>query len=179
MLKPIKDFDKYLVSEDGKVYSLKSKRYLSINKNKNVEYYQVSLWKNNVGYHKYVHRLVAEAFIPNPDNLLEVNHIDGNRLNNHVSNLEWCSRTGNAQHAVDTGLRTYTNRLDRETFIKCLYEVINGKSYAELTKEVPYKVPFLSTKVKKLARELGLEEQLITSLKQQHVNRLKARAKNK
>ena len=51
-----------------------------------------------------VHRLVALTFIPNPDNLPEINHKDGNKLNNHVDNLEWCTPSQNTQHAVDTGL---------------------------------------------------------------------------
>ena len=51
-----------------------------------------------------VHRLVAEYFLPNPDNLPCINHIDGNKLNNHVSNLEWCTYQYNMQHAVRTGL---------------------------------------------------------------------------
>ena len=57
---------------------------------------------------KAVHRLVAEAFIDNPDNLPVVNHIDGNKLNNHVSNLEWCSYAQNSSHAVRHRLRTYS-----------------------------------------------------------------------
>ena len=52
----------------------------------------------------YVHRLVAKHFVPNPDNLPEVNHIDGNTLNNTANNLEWCTRKYNAQHASANGI---------------------------------------------------------------------------
>lgn len=67
-----------------------------------------------------------EAFIPNPDNLPEVNHIDGNRQNNHVENLEWISSIGNVQHAINTGLKIYTNRLTEEEFLECIECVINN-----------------------------------------------------
>ncbi len=54
-----------------------------------------------------VHRMVAETYIPNPHNLPCVNHIDGNKENNHVSNLEWVSHKENAQHASKMGLNYY------------------------------------------------------------------------
>lgn len=67
-------------------------------------YYCVNLYQNGK-VHKYLaHRLVGLAFIPNPNNYPIINHIDGNPLNNHESNLEWCTQSHNIKHAWDTGL---------------------------------------------------------------------------
>ena len=68
-------------------------------------YQRVMLSINGKHYDRYVHRLVAEAFCENPNNYNEVNHIDGNKDNNHVSNLEWVTPMQNTHHAIRTGLR--------------------------------------------------------------------------
>lgn len=70
---------------------------------KDKSYAQIGLAKNG-GFSKYlIHRLVAKAFIPNPNNLPEVNHKDLNKMNNHSDNLEWSTRLGNARHAKENG----------------------------------------------------------------------------
>ena len=71
-----------------------------------VGYPTVNLDKNYEHKVAYVHRLVAEAFIPNPENKPEVNHKDANRINNNVENLEWVSHLENMQHCERLGLRT-------------------------------------------------------------------------
>jgi len=66
-------------------------------------YEEIHMSKDGKNKHCRIHRLVAEAFIPNPDNLPEVNHIDGVKLNNCVENLEWTSRSANMLHAYSIG----------------------------------------------------------------------------
>lgn len=109
--KPIVKFeDRYEVSSLGRVRSLQDNhgkdrinlKKLSLSWNK--QYLQVQLFHKNKNNHRLVHRLVAEAFIPNPDSKPYINHIDGNKFNNHVSNLEWCTQQENVQHAYNTGL---------------------------------------------------------------------------
>ncbi len=73
-------------------------------------YVTVKLSKDNKGRRPTVHRLVSQAFITNPDNKPEVNHIDGNKSNNHVYNLEWCTRSENMKHCwnIGNGKNQYT-----------------------------------------------------------------------
>ena len=72
--------------------------------NKSNGYIQTCIRFENEKYYRYIHRLVAEAFIPNPDNLPQVNHIDGDKHNNRVENLEWCDGEYNMRHCFDNCL---------------------------------------------------------------------------
>lgn len=94
----------YEVNENGEVRNGKTGYVLKLQPTKD-EYYSVSLRVNNRPRMCRVHRLVAMAFIPNPENKPIVNHKDGNRINNKVENLEWVTYSENTQHAVDTGLK--------------------------------------------------------------------------
>lgn len=67
-------------------------------------YKRVSIQFGSERKHFRVHRLVASAFIPNPNELPQINHIDGNKTNNHVTNLEWCTQSHNRRHALTNGL---------------------------------------------------------------------------
>lgn len=125
--------DWYQISNFGRVRSLdrevvysNKKKYKYVGKIlnptlKKTGYYYVSLSKNNVRPKFDVHRLVAMAFLDNPNNYPCVNHIDGVKTNNNVSNLEWCTFSQNSIHADNAGLYTRT------------YGEINGMS--KLTKD--------------------------------------------
>lgn len=110
--KAVINFPNYTVRTDGKVFN-KNEHELKQTVNRD-GYSMVKLC--NKGYEKncLVHRLVAEAFIPNPDNKRTVNHIDGNKTNNDISNLEWCTHSENEKHAYANSLRrsylTYSDR---------------------------------------------------------------------
>lgn len=103
--KQIKGFEGlYEISDTGEVKNTK--------RNKIVKpritiwgYSQYGLMKKHKRYWRTAHRLVAQAFIPKPKNKREVNHIDGNKLNNNVKNLEWTTRRENIKHAIRMGLQ--------------------------------------------------------------------------
>mgnify|MGYP004653004915 FL=1 len=95
----------YECDENGSVRNRTTKRILKGRK-KSIGYIEYELYINNVGVFLLGHRIVAQTFLPNPNNYPIVNHIDGNKENNHVSNLEWCDAKHNNQHAWDTGLNT-------------------------------------------------------------------------
>jgi len=102
--KAVKDFeDRYWISSHGNVLSVKRKRTLK--PRIRLGYAKVILNKKGKRTDIQVHRLVAQAFIPNLEGKPEVNHLDGNKINNRVANLEWCTRSENLKHAFRIGLR--------------------------------------------------------------------------
>ena len=98
----------YAITSCGKVYSYKSKRFLNPYLNTN-GYYYVSLMKDNIKRQFRIHRLVAEAFIPNPNNLETVDHIDNCKEHNYVGNLQWLTREDNTSKAISKSIRCLQN----------------------------------------------------------------------
>lgn len=92
--------------KDGRVLKRKKK----IATNNGIGYLQVKIEVDRQSKRYYVHRLVAETFIPNPNNYPDVNHIDGDKSNNDISNLEWCSRKDNIKHAINNNLINRDNQ---------------------------------------------------------------------
>lgn len=107
MWKDIKDYEGlYEISDEGEVRNYVTKKLLTGDIN-NFGYYRVKLYKNNKQKTFFRHRLVAQAFIPNPNNFSEVNHIDGNKSHNYKENLEWSSRTHNEREAHRLKIKQY------------------------------------------------------------------------
>lgn len=101
--KMLKENNDYLINRMGQIKNKKNV-ILKPGKTKN-GYFTVSLTNNKKQRTYYVHRLVANNYIKNSNNYKEVNHIDGNKNNNRVENLEWCDRSINLTHAYKIGLK--------------------------------------------------------------------------
>ena len=165
MIKEIPNYPNYFADTDGNIYSNKTGNLKKITPwlDGKGNYLLVGLWKNNKRYRLLVHRLVAITFIPNPNGLPEVNHIDKNKINCSVSNLEWCDRISNLIDSYSTMSPTrnfiecelYVNEKLVEKFsnIKsaCLYASENyGVSYSSLYRNLKSK----NIKIKKLINNM-------------------------
>jgi hypothetical protein len=132
-MKELKEFPGYFVTEDGRVFSgWKSNGKVYYNDLKQLKprenkcgYSYVILCKNRNRFTKKVHRLVAETYIENPDNLPQVNHIDENKLNNHISNLEWVTMHQNNIHSKCRWIWSIENIITGE-----IIETINLNEFA-------------------------------------------------
>jgi hypothetical protein len=97
-------------------------------------YWAINICINGKNKMHYIHRLVALTFLSNPDNKPQVNHIDGNKLNNHIDNLEWVTASENLQHAWDTGLNESMRLATIQANSKPVVDIVTGKKYDSLTK---------------------------------------------
>lgn len=128
LYKVIKDFEDYLIYNDGRIYSTKRQQFLNIGNHFNGRgYREVRLWKDGKRYYKHLHRLLAEAFIPNPENLRTVNHIDGNKDNNSLSNLEWMNDENQQRHAMMIGLKKHGEAMSEEEIFN-IYDMYFNKN---------------------------------------------------
>jgi hypothetical protein len=141
-MKEIKNFSGYFVTEDGRVFSAwkqqyikglqGSARYLNFNNITEVKYsickgyLQVHLQNEKKKMKKTVHRLVAETYLKNPNNLSQVNHIDENKLNNHINNIEWVTQNQNIIYSQCRWIWEIENIITGE-----IAETINLRQFAK------------------------------------------------
>jgi hypothetical protein len=154
----VKSLDREIAPNNRSPYWKKGK--ICKQSKSNLGYMTVGFTVNNKKVNKYVHRLVAEAFITNINNCPQVNHIDCNKTNNRMDNLEWCTNSQNHIHASKNGLnKLYLHRV-------AYSGEENGR--ALLTKEqvleikqkyIPYKYS-----AKRLSKEYGVSESCITHI---------------
>ncbi|MFZ4262947.1 HNH endonuclease [Sphingobacterium sp. HJSM2_6] len=158
----IKGYTKYKVNTKGEVFRVKVNHFAKLKSYKVAGYFAVSLSEGGKREIKHLHRILAETFIHNPLNKRCVNHIDGNRLNNNLINLEWVTHKENTKHAWKCGLfkkiefgsgrsklnseqiqyiRSNRNKFTQKELASVLninklivHNVINNKSYCELPK---------------------------------------------
>lgn len=122
----------YAITENGEVWSYKRRKFLKP-RNCSSGYLFITLCKDGEQKHRMVHRLVAEAFLPNPDpeNLIQVNHKDEVKTHNYVSNLEWCDRKYNMNYGTghERSAKARTNHPKLSRRIKC---VETGETFESL-----------------------------------------------
>lgn len=142
-MKDIKGYEGlYAITSCGKVWSYRNNKFLKPGNN-GVGYLFITLCKNGKAKNFYIHRLVAEAYIPNPDNLPQVNHLNEDKTANYISNLSWCSAKDNCNYG------TRTERVARANS-KPVYCVELGKTFESASKA---------------ERELGLSKHITSCCK--------------
>lgn len=136
--KPIKGYEElYEISSYGNICIKTKKKLLKLNKNSR-GYIVITFTKNKIQKSYSVHRLVAEAFIPNPENKPQVNHINGDKTDNRVENLEWCTGSENMQHCYKNNLQKKRfKRVNQYTLDNCF--VKQWDSLTQIEKELHIK----------------------------------------
>jgi hypothetical protein len=131
----IENYPNYFVTKEGKVINVKTNKILKPSFN-TCGYQQVTLHNRIKSKNIVIHRLVANAFIPNFENKPQVNHIDGIKSNNSVSNLEWCTSSENVKHAYKIGLSKISDKNIKATKLahsKIVLDNNTGIFYDSLT----------------------------------------------
>lgn len=144
--KDIPGFSKYCIDERGNIY------------NKDAPDHPLSSWVDGTGYrtvvlyrdkkrcYQRVHRLMGQTYLPNPTNLPQINHKDGNKLNNNLWNLEWASNAANTQHGYDNNLYKST------THCPVMATPLNGDP------------PMLFSSIRSMSEELGINRKTVTEI---------------
>ena len=153
----VRSLDRVIKEKTGKTQTLKG-RVLKLRINPG-GYYYVGLGKNGTKATFAIHQLVAQAFIPNPYNKKTVNHLDGNKLNNSVANLEWSTYSENLEHAYKIGLRraVKSSEVASKNYKRKLTE--------QQVKEIKLLIAAKSLTLKQIANQYNVGRSTIASIK--------------
>ena len=140
----IQGYSNYLIYPDGRVFSKKSNRFLRPKILNGKDYYYIQVCKNSKIKNFLIHRLIAIHYIPNPENKPQVNHIDGNKKNNVISNLEWVTNmeNGNRYQNDRIGIRCILKNRTGWEFDKRYYGKRYRKWFKTKTEAICYKYIF-------------------------------------
>lgn len=164
---PIPGFEEYLISETGEVFSTKSNRALTPHLNEN-GYLYITMRKNNRNKTVAIHRLVAQAYIPNTENKPFVNHINADRSNPHKENLEWCTQSENLKHAYKLGNHSQKKNFTSEELDWLLDRLINhNQTMTALSKELSVGLSRLTINMRNRAHKTNLVSAFEEILKKQ------------
>lgn len=171
---PIKGKPEYLITKEGIVLSLRTNKLLRWHKECS-GYLSVPI-RNGKAHYMFLHRLLAEMFIPNPKNLPEVNHIDGNKENNSLDNLEWVTGSENIRHAFTHDLCVTGNAVNYSELDLIVNRLLHEPktTWSSLQKE--FGVSDAST-IRKLVKR-DLERRGLISLWNQLVQKVNEKARN-
>ncbi len=160
-MKPITQNRNYLATTDGHIFSKKYNRVLKGSVSKN-NYIKIQInCLDGVTRWFYVHRLIAETFIPNPDNKKQVNHKDGNRRNNNLSNLEWVTQAENLAHA--------SKILGRDIYFRKGEGHCNAKLNQTKADEIRKRYKNKEGSFRSLAKEYGVSHLVICKIMQDKI----------
>jgi len=141
-MRTIVGFENYSVTKDGKVFSNFSNKFIKpFLRESSYEYLYVNLYNNGKKSKHSIHRLVANAYIANPYNKPQVNHINGKKLDNRLENLEWATASENGLHAYKNGLSKvsdYHKKCMIERQNKIVLDTSNGVFYESAKEAAKY-----------------------------------------
>ena len=168
-MKNIAHFEqRYMITSCGRVLNLANNTYLTPIENPN-GYLKVGLATGD-GNHvqELLHRLVAKHYIPNPYDYLEVNHINGDKTDNRVENLEWCSSKQNINHALQHGLRPgYMSANDKEKYLE---DVLSGIQVKDLALSIGRRPETLHKMLRETAERVGKKDVWDKTMKENRKN---------
>ena len=160
----LKDYPNYSLTKEGVLTNISTntikKPWLGNN-----GYLHVDLYHNNKSTKISMHRLMALTFIPNPNNKRVINHLDGDKTNNKLSNLEWATDSENIQHAYDTGLAKVERYFTQEELLGIFEEFKLGQSFTSLAKKYGTAIATISSNLRNTLRAIGKEDELDNAIK--------------